>query len=86
MPDEEEAVRYAPGARREADRGTLSEEEAFEDTRPGATAQTFAAQTGKDRGDIPGAEDVEDGPVAGSALPTEQGRRGASASKDRREG
>ena len=69
-------VAYHPDAEAEGDRATLSEDEALEDTRPGATVDTFRAQTGKRRGRIPGAEDVEEGDVPGSALPSEEGRRG----------
>lgn len=71
-------VTYEPGARDELDRGMLSEEEAFEDQHPGATAETFEAQTSKDRGQYPGSPSKEERDkmrVRGSALPSEQGRR-----------
>lgn len=41
----ESKVEYAPDAPAEGDRATLSEDEAFEDVHPHATAETFEAQT-----------------------------------------
>lgn len=66
----ERKVTYDPGADSEGDRATLSEEEAFEDVHPYATAETYEAAARRDPAAFPGSALREtapgDEPVEGS--------------------
>lgn len=58
----ERKVIYDPAAAAEGDRATLSEEEAFEDVHPYATAETYEAAVRRDPAAFPGSALRETGP------------------------